>query len=64
MATDRAVYAYANRSTTDATRLTYYWNGKNARRRDVQPGRYRFVTTVTDRQDRRVVSRKVFRVVR
>jgi plastocyanin len=64
VATDRAVYAYANRSTTDAARLTYYWNGKNVRRRDVQPGRYRFVTTVTDRQDRRVVSRKAFRVVR
>ncbi len=64
VATGRAVYAYANRSTTGAARLTYYWNGKNARRRDVRPGRYRFVTTVTDRQNRRLVSRKEFRVVR
>jgi plastocyanin len=64
VATGRAVYAYANRSTTDAGRLTYYWAGKNAQRRDVRPGRYKFVTTVTDRQDRRVTSRKEFRVVR
>jgi plastocyanin len=64
VATGRAVYAYANRSTSGAVRVSYSWNGKNARRRDVRPGRYRFVTTVTDRQNRRVVSRKEFRVVR
>jgi plastocyanin len=64
VATGRAAYAYANRSTTGAAQLTYYWDGKNARRVNVSPGRYRFVTTVTDRQNRRVVSRKEFRVVR
>ena len=64
VATGRAVYAYAKRSTSGAAQTTYYWNGQTAQSRNVQPGRYRFVTTVTDRQDRRVVSRKEFRVVR
>lgn len=64
VATGRAVYAYANRRTTRATRVTYYWNGTNAQRRNVRPGRYRFVLNVYDRLNRRVVSRKEFRVVR
>lgn len=64
VATGRAVYAYANRSTSSATRVTYYWAGKNAQGRDVRPGRYRFVLNVYDRLNRRVVSRKEFRVVR
>jgi plastocyanin len=64
VATGRAVYAYANRSTTGAASVTYAWTGKTAQNRDVKPGRYKFVTTVTDRQGRRVVSRKEFRVVR
>lgn len=64
VATGRAVHVYASRSTTGAAQVTYYWAGKNAQGRNVRPGRYRFVTRVTDLQDRRVVSRKEFRVVR
>jgi plastocyanin len=63
VASGRTVYSYASRSTAGAGRVTYRWDGKT-RRRDVRPGRYRFVTTVTDRQNRRVVSRREFRVVR
>jgi plastocyanin len=64
VATGKAVYSYARRTTSAAASLTYYWNGKNSAGRDVRTGRYKFVTTVTDRQSRRVVSRKEFRVVR
>jgi hypothetical protein len=44
--------------------VSYAWDGRNDQRRNVRPGRYRMVLTVTDRAGTRRVVQKDFRVVR
>jgi plastocyanin len=60
----RTVRAFPRRTTRGAGRVTYFWDGKTNRRRDVRPGRYRMNLTVTDRAGNRRVVRTAFRVVR
>lgn len=60
----RTVRTWPRRSTSSAGRVSYAWDGRNNRRRNVRPGRYRMVLSVTDRAGTRRVVRKSFRVVR
>lgn len=60
----RTVQTFRNRSLRSAALVEVFWNGKNRIRRDVRPGRYQMVLTVTDRAGNRSVQTNRFRVVR
>lgn len=60
----RTVLTFRNRNIARAGVTEYNWNGKNEIRRDVRPGRYRLVLTVTDAAGNRSVLTNRFRVVR
>lgn len=60
----RTVNRLAVRNTRRAGLVEYFWNGKNEIRRDVRPGRYQMVLTVSDAAGNQTAHRLRFRVVR
>jgi hypothetical protein len=60
----RTVQTMAKRTIKGARLVEVNWDGKNEIRRDVRPGLYRMVLTVTDRAGNRSLEINRFRVVR
>jgi hypothetical protein len=63
MKRNRTVKSFAVQNLRRAGRADYSWNGKSARR-DVRPGRYRMLLTVTDTAGNQATHRMGFRVAR